>query len=149
MKKKKEEYDLFINVDRKQFFQSIFKQIKCARYWPDPLTPISPNSNQILKLDENDSIKCNDINVKFIKSTQFEDYILREFVVRKELNSSIKKNSPNDLKHHSRTVYQFQYLTWSDHGVPENIQNTLNFVEHFNQIYKEFGNNKPITIHCR
>lgn len=113
------------------------------------MTPISPNSNQILKLDENDSIKCKDINVKFVKSTQFEDYILREFVVRKELSSSNKKNTSNDLKHHSRTVYQFQYLTWSDHGVPENIQNTLNFIEHFNQIYKEFGNRKPITVHCR
>ena len=86
------------------------------------------------------------INVKFLKSIQFEDYILREFIVRKELS---KKNSPNDLKHDSRTVYQFQYLTWSDHGVPENIQNTLNFIEHFNQIYKEIGNKKPITVHCR
>lgn len=64
-----------------------------------------------------------------------EDYVLREFVVRKE-------------NEEGRKVYQFQYVAWSDHGVPDNIQNTLNFIEHVNKIHDEINAKKPIVCHC-
>jgi protein tyrosine phosphatase len=137
----------FYHINPIFFYQ---KKIKCARYWPDPVTPLSPNSNQILKIDENDSIKCNDLIVKFVRLTRIcEDYILREFTINKERPVTKTGSTVSFELKQPRVVYQFQYLAWSDHGVPENIQNTLNFVDHFNKLYKDLDNRKPITVHCR
>jgi phage-related tail protein len=33
--------------------------------------------------------------------------------------------------------------------VPDNVQNTINFIEDVNKQYKELNTNKPITVHCR
>lgn len=100
-------------------------QPKCARYWPEP-----NESNE-----QNCFAVYDKIHVKFIKITHYEnDYVLREFTISK--NKSEK----------CQTVYQFQYLAWSDHGVPENQSNTLKFVEHFNTLYNQLNNQKPITV---
>jgi protein tyrosine phosphatase len=32
--------------------------------------------------------------------------------------------------------------------VPDNVQNTIEFVEYVNKLYKELHTNKPITVHC-
>jgi tyrosine-protein phosphatase non-receptor type 11 len=110
---------------------------KCARYWPDPLD-FPGNGN-------GDLTQCSQvyatIKVKLIGITRVNnDYVLREFLVS-DNNNNIELTS-------TRTVYQFQYLAWSDHGVPENQSNTLDFIEHFNSLYSQLGNNKPLTVHC-
>jgi protein tyrosine phosphatase len=39
-------------------------------------------------------------------------------------------------------------VAWSDHGVPENTQSTLEFLDHFNQLYNDKLNKTPVTVHC-
>jgi hypothetical protein len=40
-------------------------------------------------------------------------------------------------------------LAWSDHGVPENVKNTLSFVEHVNKLYRQENcSTSAITVHC-
>ena len=104
-----------------------FMQPKCARYWPEPIEPLNDDKN------------CFETyglyQVKFINIKNFNnDYVLREF--------SITENKTKQ----SRSVYQFQYLAWSDHGVPENQSNTLEFIEHFNHLHAQLNNKKPITV---
>lgn len=48
-----------------------------------------------------------------------------------------------------RKIFHFQYLAWSDHSVPENITNTLNFIDHVNKLYKQHNCNSAVTVHCR
>ncbi len=74
---------------------------------------------------------------------------MREFIV-----SSLKLEENDHIggvSQHQQTfsVFQFQFLAWSDHGVPDNVQNTIDFIEHVNKLYKELNTNRPITVHCR
>lgn len=113
-------------------------RIKCARYWPEPSHQgnSSPSSNQTFSVYD-------DIKVTFVKITYLcSDYVLRQFSLTKFSQDN------NTIEPKSLTVYQFQYLAWSDHGVPDNVQNTINFIEYVNQLYKEIKSNKPITVHC-
>ena len=83
-----------------------------------------------------------DIEVTFVNVVQFSsDYLMRKFTLEKSSANSSTASNPI-------TVYQFQYLAWSDHGVPDNVQNTVSFIEHVNKLYKEINSNKPITVHC-
>lgn len=114
--------------------------MKCARYWPEPAI-IDPDSTTA----SSDKISnvYGDIEITFVKVTQLStDYLMRQFTLEK-LSSN---DSATPVK--PMAVYQFQYLAWSDHGVPDNVENTINFIEHVNQLYKEIDSNKPITVHC-
>lgn len=114
-------------------------KIKCARYWPEPsiidLESTTATSDKISNV-------YGDIEVTFVKATQLStDYLMRQFTLEKVSLNGSATSKPI-------TVYQFQYLAWSDHGVPDNAQNTINFIEHVNQLYKEIKSDKPITVHC-
>ncbi len=101
-------------------------RVKCARYWPQNV---------------NESQKYGQITVTFTKLNQVcEDYVLREFLL--SYSDGQAAEPPQQRK-----CYQFQYLTWSDHGVPENHSNTLQFVERFNKLYEE-SDKTAITVHC-
>lgn len=106
---------------------------KCARYWPDPVG----NGDLTQCFQVYGTIKVQLVGITKVNNN---DYVLREFLVS-DKNDSATASMP-------RTVYQFQYLAWSDHGVPENQSNTLDFIEHFNSLYNQLGNNKPLTVHC-
>lgn len=113
-------------------------RVKCARYWPEPT-------------EDSQTATCvyDDIKVTFIKLTKLStDYVLRQFTLAKQHSTKDNDDTHNGTEPKSLTVYQFQYLAWSDHGVPDNVQNTINFIEHVNQVYKEIGTNKPIAVHC-
>ncbi len=117
-------------------------RVKCARYWPQPETQDSSLTSA--------SHVYGDISVTLIKLTKLSsDFLLREFRLT---NLSISGNNSTIVKTtepSSFSVYQFQYLAWSDHGVPDNVQNTISFIEYVNQMYEEIGTNAPITVHCR
>lgn len=104
-------------------------RIKCAKYWPiDSAAKVNISEETYGR-----------INVKLVKKTLIcDDYLVREFVV----------SCPMEDPTHTRKCYQFQYLAWSDHGVPENPHVTLSFIEHFNKLYSELDK-APVTVHCR
>ncbi len=123
-------------------------RVKCARYWPEP-----PHS-ELLDVHETPAQTYNvynDINVTFIKLIKLSpDFLLREFRLTKlPKGGNDSTTSTKATEHNSFPVYQFQYLAWSDHGVPDNVQNTISFIEHVNQMYKKIGTSAPITVHCR
>uniref|UniRef100_UPI00358F68D4 receptor-type tyrosine-protein phosphatase N2-like isoform X2 n=1 Tax=Myxine glutinosa TaxID=7769 RepID=UPI00358F68D4 len=62
-----------------------------------------------------------------------EDYLVRSFYL-KNLRSG-----------ETRTVTQFHYLSWSDHGVPS-TRSLLDFRRKVNKCYR--GRSCPVTIHC-
>ncbi|RNA26896.1 tyrosine- phosphatase corkscrew isoform X2 [Brachionus plicatilis] len=110
---------------------------KCFRYWPPATKEEDP------KNENNFSATYKNLKITLLKLTKIcDDYIVRNFLMT-DLNTN-----------ETRKVYQYQYLAWSDHGVPENIQNTLDFIQDFNCLYKEIcdtvpkSRSFPLTVHC-
>lgn len=48
-----------------------------------------------------------------------------------------------------RTIWHYQYLSWPDHGVPEEPGGVLSFLSQVNLKQAEFTNAGPMIIHCR
>jgi len=67
----------------------------------------------------------------------FVDYTLREFEVSRDGYSEI------------RTVYQYHFTAWPDHGVPSDPGCVLNFLHEVNKRQESIEFAGPITVHCR
>lgn len=50
---------------------------------------------------------------------------------------------------HCRTIWHYQYISWPDHGVPEEPGGVLSFLDQVNTKQEEFGDAGPMVIHCR
>jgi tyrosine-protein phosphatase non-receptor type 11 len=93
---------------------------KCAKYWPDE-TPMLFGKVKVEPLGE----QTNPI------------YCLREFSVMEDGKKGSK-----------RTVRQFHFLAWPDHGVPEKPETVLQFLHTVRQVQKSIRNPGPIVVHC-
>ncbi|XP_045458272.1 tyrosine-protein phosphatase corkscrew-like [Melitaea cinxia] len=97
---------------------------KCECYWP--------LSGQEVCYDE--------LTVRSISETCYEDYLLREFDV-------CNKNT-------CRTIYQYQYTGWPDHGTPQDPDGVLTFIEDVNRrMYrisreKDAPEHNVLCVHC-
>jgi tyrosine-protein phosphatase non-receptor type 11 len=98
---------------------------KCSRYWPN--------------LGE--SGLYGKVRVTTLEESNFGTYALRYFL----LDNVNGRES-------SRCIYQFQFLTWPDHGVPNDPSSLLKFMEDINlkqkEMRKDSPNYGPPTIHC-
>ncbi|KAK2855287.1 hypothetical protein Q7C36_007156 [Tachysurus vachellii] len=47
-----------------------------------------------------------------------------------------------------REIWHFQYLSWPDHGVPEEPDKVLGFLAQVNSKQQEFSNAGPMIVHC-
>lgn len=47
----------------------------------------------------------------------------------------------------SRTVHQFQFISWPDHGVPETATAAIDFVSCIHAMVQPMHG--PILVHCR
>ncbi|AWO96395.1 Protein-tyrosine-phosphatase isoform 2 [Scophthalmus maximus] len=56
--------------------------------------------------------------------------------------------APVDKPKQSHSVWHFQYLSWPDHGVPQEPGGVLSFLTQVNSKQDEFPNAGPIIIHC-
>ncbi|XP_013779211.1 tyrosine-protein phosphatase 99A-like [Limulus polyphemus] len=94
---------------------------KCDMYWPKEGTEV-----------------YGIIQVKMICEVTMATYTLRTFTIR---NLKIKKKRSAE-----RTVYQYHYTNWPDHGVPDHPLPVLSFVR------KSSASNPPnggsIIVHC-
>ncbi|XP_034839179.1 tyrosine-protein phosphatase non-receptor type 11-like isoform X2 [Maniola hyperantus] len=97
---------------------------KCERYWP------------LSGLEE----RYDDLTVKSISETCYEDYLLREFDVS-------DKNT-------CKTIYQYQYTAWADHGTPLEPEGVLAFIDDINRrMYritqeKDVPEQNVLCVHC-
>ncbi|CAH1647854.1 unnamed protein product [Spodoptera littoralis] len=76
---------------------------KCERYWP-----LSGHEERF-----------DGLIVKAISETHYEEYLLREFDVSDDKNC--------------RTVFQYQFTAWPDHGTPGDPDGVLSFIDDINR----------------
>ncbi|EDV26723.1 uncharacterized protein TRIADDRAFT_55048 [Trichoplax adhaerens] len=91
----------------------------CALYWP-----------------EKKGKECyGDFEVTLVSEHNWcDDYVVRNFYLRNIKNQE------------TRTVTQFQYLSWPDMGIPKDTKNFLEFRRKINRSYH--GQGCPVIIHC-
>lgn len=49
----------------------------------------------------------------------------------------------------SRTVRQFQFTDWPEQGVPKSGDGFIDFLGQVHKTKEQFGQDGPITVHCR
>ncbi|XP_023685868.1 tyrosine-protein phosphatase non-receptor type 11b [Paramormyrops kingsleyae] len=94
---------------------------KCVRYWPD-----IDSTKEFGKLSIRNTSEC-----------PAQDYILRELEITR-LNTS---EAP-------RYIWHYQYLSWPDHGVPNEPGGVLSFLDQVNQTQNALTETGPIVVHC-
>ncbi|XP_035225957.1 tyrosine-protein phosphatase 99A-like isoform X2 [Stegodyphus dumicola] len=94
---------------------------KCDMYWPK-------EGSEIFGI----------IQVKLIQEVELATYTIRTFLIR---NLKVKKKTSSE-----RTVYQYHYTNWPDHGVPEHPLPVLSFIRKSASANPSDGG--PIIVHC-
>uniref|UniRef100_A0A8C1GA81 Tyrosine-protein phosphatase non-receptor type n=1 Tax=Cyprinus carpio TaxID=7962 RepID=A0A8C1GA81_CYPCA len=94
---------------------------KCVRYWPDL----------------NSTKEFGKVCVKNIEEHTAQDYIRRELEVTRL-----------DRREPPRCIWHYQYLSWPDHGVPNEPGGVLSFLEQVNRTQSAIPESGPIVVHC-
>uniref|UniRef100_H3CZX7 Tyrosine-protein phosphatase non-receptor type n=1 Tax=Tetraodon nigroviridis TaxID=99883 RepID=H3CZX7_TETNG len=94
---------------------------KCVRYWPDL----------------HGTKEFGKVLVRNVDERPAQDYILRKL----EVTRLDKKESP-------RYIWHYQYLSWPDHGVPNDPGGVLWFLEEVNRTQSTIPDTGPIVVHC-
>lgn len=97
-----------------------FLQEKCHQYWPSER-----------------SVRYQCFVVDPIAEYNMPQYILREFKVTDARDGS------------SRTLRQFQFTDWPEQGVPKSGDGFIDFIGQVHKTKEQFGQDGPITVHCR
>lgn len=124
---------------------SFAPQEKCHQYWPAER-----------------SARYQYFVVDPMAEYNMPQYILREFKVTDARVSHlwiVAKTSPlygrsrNACLHiqdgQSRTVRQFQFTDWPEQGVPKSGEGFIDFIGQVHKTKEQFGQDGPITVHCR
>ncbi|XP_061656485.1 tyrosine-protein phosphatase non-receptor type 11b isoform X1 [Syngnathoides biaculeatus] len=94
---------------------------KCVRYWPNLHATVEFGRVLVRNVDERPS----------------QDYILRKLEVTRL-----------DRREPLRYIWHYQYLSWPDHGVPNEPGGVLWFLEEVNRTQKTIPESGPIVVHC-
>ncbi|XP_073702826.1 tyrosine-protein phosphatase non-receptor type 6 isoform X1 [Garra rufa] len=94
---------------------------KCVPYWPTT---------------EGESKEVGRYVVTLLSEKDATDYKVRVI----ELTAPHRKEA-------ARTIWHYQYLSWPDHGVPQEPGGVLSFLEQVNSKQNEFSTG-PMIIHC-
>ncbi|XP_043555693.1 receptor-type tyrosine-protein phosphatase C isoform X8 [Chiloscyllium plagiosum] len=95
------------------------KRPKCAQYWPDMDDETKP---------------FGDLTVRISEEKWCPDYVIRKLFI------SHKEKSPE------REVTHIQFISWPDHGVPEDPHLLLKLRQRVNAFRNLFSG--PIVVHC-
>uniref|UniRef100_A0A672JB01 protein-tyrosine-phosphatase n=1 Tax=Salarias fasciatus TaxID=181472 RepID=A0A672JB01_SALFA len=94
---------------------------KCVRYWPDLHATKEFGKVLVRNVDERPA----------------QDYVLRKLEVTRL-----------DRKEPLRYIWHYQYLSWPDHGVPNEPGGVLWFLEEVNRTQSAIPDTGPIVVHC-
>ncbi|MBN3307343.1 PTN11 phosphatase, partial [Amia calva] len=94
---------------------------KCVRYWPDI----------------NSTKEFGNLCVRNIEERPAQDYILRELEIKRL-----------DRNENPRYIWHYQYLSWPDHGVPNEPGGVLSFLDQVNRAQNGIPETGPIVVHC-
>ncbi|KAG7329450.1 hypothetical protein KOW79_007624 [Hemibagrus wyckioides] len=96
-------------------------RVKCDHYWPF----------------DQDPLYYGDLIVRMQSESVLPEWTIREFKICSE-----------DQLNYSRTVRQFHYTVWPDHGVPECTQSLVQFVRTVRDYINRTPGSGPSVIHC-
>jgi hypothetical protein len=102
--------------------------VKCDQYWPECGVG-----------------NYGDIDVTTVREDVLAFYTLRTFSVELVISPTVKKKKGETKK--VRTVYQYHYTAWPDHGVPLHALPLISFVRNSAAANPDSGT--PIVVHCR
>ncbi|XP_071289233.1 tyrosine-protein phosphatase non-receptor type 6 isoform X2 [Agelaius tricolor] len=94
---------------------------KCVPYWPELGSTKEYGPYLVQNAGEHDAL----------------EYKLRHLCV-----------CPKDNGKAVRDIWQYQYLSWPDHGVPSEPGGVLSFLDQINQKQESIPNAGPILVHC-
>ncbi|XP_032629798.1 tyrosine-protein phosphatase non-receptor type 6 isoform X1 [Chelonoidis abingdonii] len=94
---------------------------KCVPYWPEEGSTKEYGPYIVENLGEHDAL----------------EYKLRQLCL-----------SPIDNCKAVREIWQYQYLSWPDHGVPSEPGGVLSFLDQINQKQESIPEAGPIVVHC-
>ncbi|XP_077381997.1 tyrosine-protein phosphatase non-receptor type 6 isoform X2 [Festucalex cinctus] len=94
---------------------------KCVPYWPDGDSPKEVGRYVVTSKSEREAT----------------DYKVRVLEV-----------APVNKPKHSRIVWHYQYMSWPDHGVPQEPGGVLSFLTQVNAKQAEYPDAGPMIIHC-
>ncbi|XP_077431618.1 tyrosine-protein phosphatase non-receptor type 6 isoform X1 [Vanacampus margaritifer] len=94
---------------------------KCVPYWPDSQSSKVVGRYVVTSKSEREAT----------------DYKVRVLEV-----------APVNKPKHSRVVWHYQYLSWPDHGVPQEPGGVLSFLTQVNAKQAEYPDAGPMIIHC-
>ena len=117
--KKGQSQHIFIKYSLTTSFIFLFQE-KCSQYWPS---------------DRSARYQC--FVVDPLAEYNMPQYLLREFKVTDARDGQ------------SRTVRQFQFTDWPEQGVPKLGGEFTDFVGQVHKTKEQFGQEGPITVHCR
>eukprot|EP00127_Corallochytrium_limacisporum_P003001 Clim_evm48s144 gene=Clim_evmTU48s144 len=102
-------------------------RLKCEAYWPAEL---------------GETMHAGNISIKMNKKVDKGDWIEREFLMQ-NTNEKSGNTSP-------RTVVQYQYVAWPDHGVPETTGAAEKFVSRVRAVHDSRSKAvvSPMVVHC-
>ncbi|XP_060784544.1 receptor-type tyrosine-protein phosphatase beta-like isoform X2 [Neoarius graeffei] len=96
-------------------------RVKCDHYWPF----------------DQDPLYYGDLIVRMQSESVLPEWTIREFKICSE-----------DQLNYSKTVRQFHYTVWPDHGVPESTQSLVQFVRTVRDYINRTLGSGPTVIHC-
>lgn len=138
---------------------------KCELYWPEQVNDTQFYGNIQVTLVKVRQI-CSDFlirkfSVKFLQTDQQVDNSKEQLTINNNIidNDNHNQNMPritsgymsslNDVRKETlqeRTICQFHYTTWPDHGVPDSVQPILELVRLIREV--QLSEDKPILVHC-
>ncbi|XP_047658277.1 receptor-type tyrosine-protein phosphatase beta-like isoform X2 [Tachysurus fulvidraco] len=96
-------------------------RVKCDHYWPF----------------DQDPLYYGDLIVRMQSESVLPEWTIREFKICSE-----------DQQNYTKTVRQFHYTVWPDHGVPECTQSLVQFVRTVRDYINRTPGTGPSVIHC-
>ncbi|CAH8567498.1 unnamed protein product [Schistosoma rodhaini] len=117
---------------------------KCHQYWPDLNHTVNFSVSSSPRISQ--SRGSTDLQLKTVREEIINDIAYREFDIsqipshRASLQSVLRKQTE------TRRISQLQYISWPDHGVPNDTDQLISFVE---QVQRIRGKSQtPIVVHC-
>lgn len=84
------------------------------------------------------------------RSSRYQYYVVDPMVEYNMPNYTLREFKLTDARDgQARTLRQFQFTDWPEHGVPESCEAFIDFLGQVHKTKEQFGQDGPITIHCR
>ncbi|CAH8437384.1 unnamed protein product [Dicrocoelium dendriticum] len=83
------------------------------------------------------------------RSARYQYYVVDPMVEYDMPNYTLREFKLTDARDgQSRTLRQFQFTDWPEHGIPSSCEVFIEFLGQVHKTKEQFGQDGPITVHC-